>query len=664
MRIICVLLIASALLFARISDTYESLPNVLFTYDKLKKEQTITTLQVDFNKAVAFLEQEEYLKAIDILKKTSEILRVPSFLNIGIAYYKLNDIHNAQVYLKQIFNVPETVHTHTYSYMSAAFYLYEITKEQKYLEAIITTARKKKNLSETSKRMLADTFILLKEYEKALRVLDSLQISYDLKKALLYLKLQNYTKAEALLERAYKDELNETRIDEILWFMIYRDLKANNLTKLQDHLTILDERKLRFEVNKKMPLKISFNEYKYLNSEYLKFVTRYSKKRQADMVFYFAPFIFSDNEEIIYDSSKGFIFNSKQNLQSLENMVRYNSKFINIIKDDPIERVQKLKHLVSKRDQKSYVYYNLALSYAQIHDFVNAHKFFMKAYKLNPGNKLYAVMTLISADRINITVKDKSYIQNSIHSNNGLYNYFGKHLYKLFINQKYSVKEKPKTYKKTILHNAIQLLYKIENKQTLSLNEPLFALNHKDPLVYLMQMMVRKNNENDFAYISRLQDTIPLKLNNNFLDGSLIITEFYIDALKALALFDKASFNIDNFYSPSYLRTKAIGLIHDDNAQGSINILEYLQRKYELKDRFTLYLMVAAYLQQGDYNNASLQLSLIKALINDTGANFLTGVQLIQELKLSSAKQMFNYPYHDTLIDFDIEGLDGFLEGL
>ncbi len=31
--------------------------------------------------------------------------------------------------------------------------------------------------------------------------------------------------------------------------------------------------------------------------------------------------------------------------------------------------------------------------------FHNAHQYFTKAYKLNPGNKLYAVMTLISAEK-------------------------------------------------------------------------------------------------------------------------------------------------------------------------------------------------------------------------------------------------------------------------
>ena len=48
------------------------------------------------------------------------------------------------------------------------------------------------------------------------------------------------------------------------------------------------------------------------------------------------------------------------------------------------------------------MYYNLALCYAQIFDYHNAYKYFSKAYKLNPGNKLYSSMTLITANRIDL----------------------------------------------------------------------------------------------------------------------------------------------------------------------------------------------------------------------------------------------------------------------
>ncbi len=55
-----------------------------------------------------------------------------------------------------------------------------------------------------------------------------------------------------------------------------------------------------------------------------------------------------------------------------------------------------------------------------------------------------------------------------------------------------------------------------------------------------------------------------------------------------------------------------------------------------------MYLQVAAFLEDGRYNEASIQISLIKAILNDSGADFLTGVQLIQELKFNKCKTVFS----------------------
>ncbi len=104
--------------------------------------------------------------------------------------------------------------------------------------------------------------------------------------------------------------------------------------------------------------------------------------------------------------------------------------------------------------------------------------------------------------------------------------------------------------------------------------------------------------------------------------------------------------------------------LHEGNAQATVDILEYLQKKYNLEDEYTMYLLVAALLEAGRYNDASLQISLIKGLLKDKGADFLSGVQLIQELKLNGAKQFFDYKYTDSLIDFKLENFEKYLESL
>ncbi|MFA7571517.1 MAG: hypothetical protein WCY75_09810, partial [Sulfurimonadaceae bacterium] len=63
MKLFFLLTLMVTISLARVNDTIEALPNILFTYDKLKKQQNVTTLQVDFNKGVALLEKKEYEKA-------------------------------------------------------------------------------------------------------------------------------------------------------------------------------------------------------------------------------------------------------------------------------------------------------------------------------------------------------------------------------------------------------------------------------------------------------------------------------------------------------------------------------------------------------------------------------------------------------------------------
>ncbi len=648
--------------FSQEEKNLNSEPEILFKYNKLKENQERFELQVEFNKAILLLEKEEYEEAIESFKKTSKLLKIPSFLNIGIAYYKLNQIDNALLYLNNIYDYKEASFSNTYSYISASYYLYLIKKERKYLETIIDITKKFSNLTEHSKRLVADSLILLKDYEKALKVLDTMQFPMYLKKAMLYLKLNDFKSAERYLESAKKNTLNQTKIDLILWLMIYRDLKANEIAKLLERLKEVEKVKSSFKINQKHPLKIFFNKNKYTTKEYLNFITQFSEERKIDFLFYFAPFVFSDKQEVLYDISKGFVFKDKQSVESLEEMVKYNAKFIDIIKEDPIIRVNKMKSFI-KEDSNSYIYYNLALCYAQISDFHNAYKYFSKAYKLNPGNKLYSVMTLITAEKTNKKIKDKEYILQNIQSKNGMYKYFGQRIYSLFLSKKTPVVFDPLNYKSTIFFKALDYLDKLE-ENNLSLDHPLFTEHYKDPLIYLMKATIKREGENDYNYFARLQDTIPLKINGNFLKGPIVVTKYYIDLLKAIGLFHKADLTLKDDNSPSYLRIKAFNELYNNNPKESLKILQALQKEYKLEDKFTMYLIVSAQLEDGKYNEALLQIALIKAILKDKDADFLSGIQLIQELKLNSSTQYFTKPYSNSLIDFKIMDLDELLETL
>ncbi len=643
-------------------DIIESQPEILFKFENLKKTHENLALQVEFNKAVLHLNRNEYEKAIELFLKTSKILQIPSFLNIGIAYYKMNSIDNAIIYLNKIYENENIAQRDSFSYMSACFYLYKITKDNKYLDTIVRVARKDKNISNHSKRMLADTYVILKDYEASLEVLNQINFNVALKKALLNIKIKNYERAAVELNKAKDETQNPNTLDKILWIEAFNFLKLNKLDDLKETLDLIHKKRLTFKANLELPLELYFNQNKFTSKEYLSSVLEFDEHRKYDFLFYFAPFVFSDSQEIIYDSVKGFIYNQSENIVSLDSMLDYNSKFLDLVKDDPIIRVQKLKEIL-KTDTKSYIYYNLALSYAQIDDFHNAFTYFEKAYKLNPGNKLYLSLYLVSANIIGKGIKDKDYLENSMKSNSGLYVYFGKEIYRAFLNKEYSFINKPENFENTIFYQALDFLEAMKEKKKL-INHPLLQEYIKDPFTLLIRLVQRKDKESDFEYYARMQDTIPLTLNNYFLEGPLVVTKYYIDILKSLGIFYKADLKIIGSKSPSYLRLKAIRDLHYNLPNETIKTLEYLQKEYELEDKYSMYLIVAALLEAGRYNDASIQISLIKSLLNDKDADFLTAVQLIQDLNIFSAKQFLKEPYKDSLIDFKLVGFDEFMESL
>lgn len=64
--------------------------------------------------------------------------------------------------------------------------------------------------------------MILKDYEAALEVLDTIDFNVDLKKALLNIKLKNYEKASLLLNQQRKTQ-NPNTIDKILWISAFVD---------------------------------------------------------------------------------------------------------------------------------------------------------------------------------------------------------------------------------------------------------------------------------------------------------------------------------------------------------------------------------------------------------------------------------------------------------
>lgn len=674
-KILFGIFIFNSILYAN-NDLLESQPEIIFETERLLDSQENLEIQVDFNKAVLHLKKGEYEEAIKIFEKTALVIEVPSLLNMGIAYYKLGDTETAKSYLNKIYEKKSNLVNQTFSFISACYYLYEITKDDKYIVDLVKIFQNSNKLSDHKQvitdikdsilKELANRYLLIKDYKNALGALNAMSYSLDLKKAMIYIKLNEFTKAASIIKKLKEIEKDPKTLDKILWISTFVDLKLNKFEDVKLTLDLINSRKSKFKVNVELPFEIFFNKDLYSPKEYFNSVLKFDESRKLDFIYYFAPFIFSDSQEIIYDSVKGFIYSQQSNVANLEDMVEYNSKFLRIVKEDPILRVNELNELLKKAENnRAYMFYNLALSYAQINDIYNASKYFERAYKLNPGNKLYSVMYLITASKTSLGIDDKQkeYLDTNIRNSGGLYSYFAKELYKLFVNTQYVSNDPSYEYENTMFYKAIDFLKAMNANQTL-INHKLLDEYERDPLIYLIKLVQRKPKENDFAYYSRMQDNIPLIYNNNFLQGPLIIPKYYIDILKALGIFSRADFYIEGNTNPTYIVSTILKDLYSNKVENAINSLNYLRDTYKYDNRFTMYLTVASYLEAKRYGDASIQISLIKAFYKDTDTDFLTAIQLIQELNINSAKQFLNVKYQNPLIDFQMIGFDEYLLSL
>ncbi|OCL84434.1 tetratricopeptide repeat protein [Arcobacter porcinus] len=666
-KIVSIFLLLNTILYA--NDILKSQPQIIFELDKFDELE----ISNEFNKAVLLFNKGKYLDAYAIFNKTKVAYEAPSLLNMAIILLNENQKEKSIELFSKIYSKKSNLLNEPYAFIASCYYLFFLTSDDKYMIDLVTifqNSDKLKNQSEIIKNIkdiilkeLANRYLLVKDYENALGALNAMSYSLDLKKAMIYIKQNNFLRADKVLNKLLKEDFEQEELDEIYWIALFVDLKLNKLDDAKETLELISKRKDNYKTHLKLPFEIYFQKDLYSESDYLKSVLKFDDNRKIDYLYYFVPFVFSDTKELMYDTVKGMVTKDKSSLENLEAMFNYNIKFIKAIRLDPILRIKELKKEINE-NSKAYTFYNLALAYGQIQDFTNAYKYFEKAYKLSPGNKLYAIMYLITSNKIKqgMDNKQKELIKSRIKDEKGMYSYFAKELYSLYVDISFENDEEP-YLEETIFFKALDFLKKLENNEYMA-NHILLKEWDKDPFVYLLKLVQQKHRESDYEYFSRMQDTIPTKANNNFLNSSILTSMYYIDILKSLGIFERVDYQIYGDESPIYLLTKAYANLYLGKTEESIKILNILKNNYKFENRFTMYLFVSSYLESGRREEASIQISLIKAFYKDTDTDFLTAIQLIQQLNINAAKQFLDRAYDNPYISFDIVDFDEFMLSL
>ena len=105
------------------------------------------------------------------------------------------------------------------------------------------------------------------------------------------------------------------------------------------------------------------------------------------------------------------------------------------------------------------------------------------------------------------------------------------------------------------------------------------------------------------------------------------------------------------------LRTKAIIQLYNGKPSETIQIIEYLQNEYNLQSIDSYYLLIAALFSSGKDELAYATLTEIEFLYKDKDAKFLSGIRLLQDMKLNSAPQYFRDKLKGNLIDIRLKTL-------
>ena len=236
----------------------------------------------------------------------------------------------------------------------------------------------------------------------------------DFSLGLLYARVGDLTLAKEYFKSSILKNIEPVKAQLALGFV---GLKSGQITEAAKEINNVTDM-FGEEVYEAYPVKVSlkkslfdFNraQQRYRNT------TSQSKSVKYQKIFYFSPYKIFNANKTISSIQKGnaniYIDNvstAKLYLKEGKSSSSVNLGIVSAIKEALAFRIRKanniLKELIKVQPKHSILHYNLALTYAQIGDMVNANKHFLRSYNLDAKNYLsgiYAIMTSQLIDKEN-----------------------------------------------------------------------------------------------------------------------------------------------------------------------------------------------------------------------------------------------------------------------
>ena len=365
----------------------------------------------NYNLGVAEMNQQNYAKALESFKKAlnSNENQTVAAINAAVCALHLNDLAKFNYYLDLAYvHLPNEGGSKLFNYYLSLINYYKGF----YPEALQMFQQTNNEIySDSAKYLGAKIYAKMGLNTRALENLQT-QESYEasLPMGLLYARIGDYDKATTMLERSMKIDKEKNQSIAALNLIDLKIGKFSDMTHRVSAYFSGDEKSTLDTYKIKVRLKRELSDINIAQARFNKDFMP-TKKVQADLLFYYAPYQVFDVRQAANYINKASVDNYIQEQGSNDSLLNASStlssvnvKLARIIAhaiNDKLELANnEFKALVDSFKEHSVLHFNLALSYAQLQQYELANRHFSSSYHLDPKNYAAGAFAVLSASLI------------------------------------------------------------------------------------------------------------------------------------------------------------------------------------------------------------------------------------------------------------------------
>jgi len=381
----------------------------LYLYEKIAHYSEAISA---YNLGVAQLKDSQYETALASFQKAiqNNEKRCVSAINAAVCSLYLNNEKNFNYYIDLAYAyLPQEMPSPLYSYYYSLINYYN----GNYLEALSSLNNSttqeyveiQNSLSSKINALFDNDVDAIVSMEKNGNASDYFSLG------LLYARVGDLEEAKKSLQKAIQNNIEPMRAQLALGFIKLKTGEVQNASKEIENVTDVFADKVYEPFPIQVKLKDSLFNQDLAQKRYRNIVID-SKQIIYQKLFYFSPYkIFNANQTISY-IRKGTANIFVDNVDSAQEYLKQgtlasnvNAGIVNAIKKALSFKIREanemLQKLVEIQPKHSILHYNLALTYAQMGNMLDANKHFLRSYNLDAKNYLSGIYAIMTSQLIN-----------------------------------------------------------------------------------------------------------------------------------------------------------------------------------------------------------------------------------------------------------------------